>query len=73
MTGLGIYSYNNGDYRAVLYPMDYDGNICGTDFSDKDMTNYSKIVYINNFGGGVCVNECPKVEALVDVRKYDIT
>jgi len=68
MTGLGIYSYNNGDYRAVLYPMDYDGNICGTDFSDKDMTNYSKIVYINNFGGGVCVNECPKVEALVDVR-----
>jgi len=28
MTGLGIWSWNNGDYRVVLYPMDYAGNIC---------------------------------------------
>ena len=59
----------HGDHRAVLYPMDYDGNICGTNFGNgTDMTNFSKIVYINNFAGGVCVEECPSVEALVDVR-----
>jgi choline transporter-like protein 2/4/5 len=68
MTGLGIYSWNNGDYRAVLYPMDYDGNICGTDFGTMDMTDYTKIIYINNFGGGVCVKECPSVENFVDVH-----
>jgi hypothetical protein len=70
MTALGIYSWNNGDYRAVLYPMDYAGNICGTDFGQQDMTAYSKILYINNFGGGVCVSECPKIENLVDVRTF---
>jgi hypothetical protein len=69
MSGIGIYSYNNGDHRAVLYPMDYEGNICGTDFGNgTDMTAYPKIVYVNKFLGGVCVEECPKVEDLVDPR-----
>jgi len=68
MTGLGIWSWNNGDYRVVLYPMDYAGNICGTDYGTLNMTDYTKIVYINNFGGGVCVEECPIVENLVDVH-----
>ena len=68
MTGVGIYSSQNGDYRAVLYPMDYAGNICGTTFGIMDMTEYPKIVYINNVGGGVCVKECPTVEGLVDVH-----
>eukprot|EP00553_Chaetoceros_curvisetus_P002314 CAMPEP_0204633502 /NCGR_PEP_ID=MMETSP0717-20131115/27356_1 /ASSEMBLY_ACC=CAM_ASM_000666 /TAXON_ID=230516 /ORGANISM="Chaetoceros curvisetus" /LENGTH=62 /DNA_ID=CAMNT_0051651687 /DNA_START=66 /DNA_END=251 /DNA_ORIENTATION=+ len=62
MTALGVYSWNNGDHRAVLYPMDYSGNICGTDFGGVDMTEYPKIVYINNLLGGVCVKECPRVE-----------
>ncbi len=70
MTVLGIYSWNNGDYRAILYPMDYAGNICGTDFGPQDMTNYTKILYINNFGGGVCVSECPQVENLVDIQTF---
>jgi hypothetical protein len=48
--------------------MDYDGNICGTDFGDKNMTDYSRLVYINSFGGGVCVKECPSIEELVDVH-----
>ncbi len=48
--------------------MDYDGNICGTDFGGTDMTNFSKIVYINSFGGGVCVKQCPSIEELVDVH-----
>lgn len=70
-TGIGVYATINGDYRIVLYPMDYDGNICGTDIakggipSSKesgneevspkvDVSDYPKIVYVNNFGGGVC-------------------
>lgn len=70
MTALGIYSWNSGDYRAVIYPMDYAGNICGTDFGIQDMTDYPKIIYINNFGGGVCVKECPKIDNLVDVHTF---
>lgn len=66
MTGIGIYSWNTGDPRLVIYPMDYDGNICGTDYGGTDMTDYPKLVYINSFGGGVCVKECPTFEELVD-------
>ena len=29
MTLLGIYGVKHGDYRLLLYPLDYDGNICG--------------------------------------------
>lgn len=32
MTGVGAYAITEGDYRKVLFPLDYDGNICGTDF-----------------------------------------
>ena len=67
MTVVGIYSWNNRDYRAVLYPVDYDGNICGTDFGAQDMTDYPKILYVN-FAAGVCVKECPTFEELVDVH-----
>jgi hypothetical protein len=62
MTAIGIYSLKSGDYRAVLYPMDYSGNICGL----GSLEEYKKIVYINNFGGGVCVKDCPSVPDLVD-------
>ncbi len=48
--------------------MDYDGNICGTDYSGNNMTAYPKLVYINSLGGGVCVEECPNVTELVDAR-----
>lgn len=68
MTAIGIYAWNHGDYRVVLYPMDYDGNICGIDFNGTDMTNHSKIVYINNLNGGVCVKECPEIENLFDIH-----
>lgn len=61
MTALGIYAVNKGDYRIVLYPLDYDGNICGTDFA-KNMNDYPFLYYINNYGGGVCVAECPALE-----------
>ena len=27
MTIIGIYAINEGDYRVVIYPMDYDGNV----------------------------------------------
>lgn len=70
MTAVGIYSWRNGDYRTVLYPMDYAGNICGTDFGPLDMSEYSKVIYINNFSGGVCVKECPTVANFVDVQTF---
>jgi choline transporter-like protein 2/4/5 len=37
MTWIGIYATHNGDYRLVLYPLDYDGNVCGTDYNGRDM------------------------------------
>lgn len=67
MTALGAYSWQEGDYRTVVYPMDYDGNICGTDKGHLDMTDYPKIFYVNNFAGGVCMKTCPQVS------KDDIT
>lgn len=38
MTAVGGYAVYNGDYRLVLYPLDYDGNVCGADLNDRDMT-----------------------------------
>jgi hypothetical protein len=61
MTGIGVYAVQEGDFRLVLYPLDYDGNVCGTDFGSTDMTDYPNLYYINSFTGGVCVSECPTV------------
>jgi len=62
MTGVGIYAVTEGDYRKVVYPLDYDGNICGTDFGSIDMSDHEKLYYVNNYGAGVCVKECPEVK-----------
>jgi len=67
MTAIGIYAMSNGNYEIVFNPMDYDGNVCGTNFNSSNMTDYPKLVYINSLGGGVCVKECPKVENLTDI------
>jgi hypothetical protein len=40
MTGIGIHAVTNGDYRLVVYPLDYDGNICGTDFAEDMVRTY---------------------------------
>jgi hypothetical protein len=72
MTILGSFAMANGDYRLVVYPLDYNGNICGTDFTSSnnnnndtqkktDMTDYPYLYYINSYGGGVCVKDCPVV------------
>ena len=66
MTGLGVYAIQNGDYRLILYPLEYDGNFCGADTGSIDMTEYPYLYYVNNYGGGVCVKECPKLDNLVD-------
>lgn len=70
MTGLGIYGVQNGDYRLLLYPLDFDGNICGMDASagdgSLDMTSYPYLYYVNDFSGGVCVKECPRLANLTD-------
>jgi len=61
MTGLGVYAITNGDYRIVVNPLDYDGNVCGTDYGDIDMTDYPFLYYVNSYTGGVCVKECPRL------------
>lgn len=71
MTGVGAYSVANGDYRIVLYPLDFDGNICGTTFA-ADMTNYPYLYYINNYGGGVCMKSCPALEGIVANNNSDV-
>jgi len=66
MTGLGIYSIQTGDYRLILYPLDYDGNVCGANKGNIDMTDYPYLYYVNDYSGGVCVKECPALEELTD-------
>lgn len=67
MTGLGLFAVSNGDYRVIVYPMDYDGNICGTDYGAIDMKEYPYLYYVNSYSGGVCVKQCPSIENLTDV------
>lgn len=55
MTGLGIYAMREGDYELILYPLDYQGNLCGTDHGKVDMTEFPYLYYVNDFAGGVCV------------------
>lgn len=72
MSALGFYSVQNGDYRLVLNPLDYDGNVCGTTFGGKDMTGYPYLWYINSYGGGVCIKECPSLTNQVSDNLTDI-
>jgi hypothetical protein len=61
MTAIGAYSLKNGDYRLLLHPIDYDGNICGLDNTERggiDMTNYPHLYPVNVYTGGVCVESC---------------
>lgn len=65
---IGYFAIRNGDYRVIVYPMDYDGNICGLQFRDSsaDMTEYPYLYYVNSYTGGVCVKECPSLDGLVE-------
>jgi len=71
MSFIGISAYKDGDYRIVLYPLDYDGNICGTDYN-QDMTEYPYLLYINSYTGGVCVKECPSLQGQVANNASDV-
>lgn len=70
-TAIGYYAYQNGDYRLAVYPLDYDGNVCGTDYAE-DMTDYPYLLYINSYTGGVCVSECPHLTGLVENNVTDV-
>lgn len=71
MTGVGIYAMANGNIDLIIRPLDYDGNVCGTNFGSSfnangtsdgggaDMTDYPFLLYLNSYTGGVCVKECP--------------
>lgn len=71
MTAVGIYAAAEGDFRLVLYPLDYDGNICGTDFGSIDMSDYPYLLYVSSFAG-VCVKDCPQLEGQVSDNATDI-
>jgi hypothetical protein len=71
MSILGVQAIIGGDYRIILYPLDYDGNICGTDFG-TNMTDFPYFLYVNNFGGGVCVKECPSLNGVTADNLTDI-
>jgi len=66
LTGIGIYSIIEGDYKTVIYPMDYSGNICGTNYGDIDMVEFPFLYPVNFYSAGVCIKECPKIEAYID-------
>lgn len=71
MSVIGISACTNGDYRIVLYPLDYDGNICGTDYA-ANMTEYPYLLYVNSYTGGVCVNKCPSLRGQVENNVTDV-
>ena len=72
MTGVGLYAVEEGDYRKIVFPLDYDGNICGTDFGALDMTDYPLLYYVNSYTGGVCVKECPDVSKSLADNGIDV-
>jgi len=72
---LGFYASttnaSNGGTEILFNPMDFDGNLCGTNSvlnNGTDMTDFPNLVFVNNRGGGVCVKECPTLTNLTDVR-----
>ena len=71
MTAIGLYAVNNGDYRLVLYPLDFDGNVCGTDYRDRDMTEYPYLLY-TNMVSGVCVKQCPSLKGVTQDNLTDV-
>jgi Plasma-membrane choline transporter len=71
MTGIGIYAVVNGNLDLVLYPLDFDGNICGTNYA-LDMTDYPYLLYINSYTGGVCVKDCPNLEGMTEDGLTDV-
>lgn len=71
MSIIGFLASQEGDLRLIFYPLDFDGNICGTDYA-LNMTDYPNLLYINHFTGGVCVDKCPDLKGLTDDDLTDI-
>jgi Plasma-membrane choline transporter len=71
MTGIGIYAMSNGNINYILRPLDYDGGICGTNFNDRNRTDYPYLLYTNAFAG-VCVSSCPNLLGNTDDNLTDV-
>lgn len=67
---IGLNATQKGDPRVIVYPMDYEGNVCGINFQGRDMTAFPYLYYVNSYTGGVCVNECPS--GLVEDDSVDV-
>lgn len=53
---LGMHVTQNGYYRLLINPIDYNGNVCGLDNTERngmDMTNYKYLYPVNFCGGGM--------------------
>lgn len=62
MTWIGVFSFQNGDYRRLLSPVDYSGNMCGVNNTGGiDMTDYPYLYPVNFYLAGVCVTQCPRL------------
>ena len=72
MMRLGIYAVTEGDYRLIVNPLDYDGNICGTSYGELDTSDFPKLYYVNSYTGGVCVRRPPSVSAVIDNKTDEI-
>jgi len=70
-TAVGYHALQNGDARLTVFPLDYDGNVCGTDYRE-DMTDYPYLLFINAYTGGVCVKECPHLTGVVSNDVSDV-
>ena len=70
MITLGVFGFQNGDSRLLLYPFDSSGNQCGRDGTKTE--DFPYVYFLNpNYGGEemtykVCVKNCE-----VKDKKYD--
>ena len=77
MFGIGVYGFQHGDPKLVLYPYDSSGNQCGTPDSSTDSYNYvyyaaaSRSDSFKSFSGyRVCLKHCPS-QSSFDLECYN--
>ena len=66
MSGVGGDAVNRGNIYRILGPMNDNGKICGV---DDPVKNLPRLYYVSTSGLGVCVEQCPGVDAVEDIVK----
>lgn len=73
MTVVGYIAIDSGDYRVLVNPVDYAGNVCGIKYNGVDMTDYPFKYYVNFYGDGICTSSCPKFRSNDAVSSGNVT